>query len=144
MHMSTYERNTRPGDTLTGVAPLAPLCFFSCQQQCSLFPHPVFLVHRSSPRLASLHYCFARTPDRHASVCVSTPSLLYTFFPLFLSRSLFFYLFYFTRTYFLRQAYRASQRITFMGFPEIKRIPCRGPGAGKFRRRASDANHLES
>lgn len=124
-------------------SPLAPFCFFSCQQQCSLSPHPVFLVHCSSPRLAPLRHCFARTPDGHASVYVSTLSLLYTFFAsLFLSR--FFYLFYFTRTYFLRRAYGASQRITFMGFPEIKRIPCRGLGAGKFRRRASNANHFES
>lgn len=123
-------------------SPLAPFCFFPCQQQCSLFPRPVFLVHRSSPRLAPFRHCFARTADGHASVCVSAPTLPYAFFvSLFF---FFFYLFYFTRTYFLRRAYRASQRITFMGFPEIKRIPCRDPGAGKFRRRACDANHLES
>lgn len=66
------------------------------------------------------------------------------YFLLFSPFFFFLYLFYFTRTYFLRGAYRASQRITFMGFPEIKRIPCRGPGAGKFRQRATYANHLES
>jgi len=33
------------------------------------------------------------------------------------------YLLYFTRAYFLRRAYRATQRITFMGSPEIKRSP---------------------
>lgn len=99
---------------------------------------------RSSPRLAPLRHCFARTPDGHASVYVSMLSLLYTFFA-----SLFFSCFFLSFLLYedvfpASNVRRASQRITFMGFPEIKRIPCRGSVAGKFRRKTSVANHLES
>lgn len=124
-------------------SPSAPFCFFFLASSSVLYSLALsssFTVHLLGAVLAWLRHCFARTRWTHVGVRFRAVPL-----PHFLRfSSSFFHLFYFTRTYFLRRAYRASQRITFMGFPEIKRIPCRGLGARKFRRRASDANHLES
>lgn len=143
--MSTYKLNTRPGDTLTSIVPLTlgsflffflPAAMFSIPSPC--LPRSPFIssVSSASP-LFRPHTRWTRVGIRFHAI----PSLHFLRFSLSLSV---FYLFYFTRTYFLRRAYGTSQRITFIGFPEIKRIPCRGLGAGKFRRRASNANHLES
>lgn len=70
--------------------PLAP--FFSCQQQCSLSPHPIFLVHPFISSVSSASPLF-RPHTRWTRVGVrfhTIPSLHFLCFPLFL---LFFFIF---------------------------------------------------
>lgn len=117
--------------------PSASFCFFSLPAAVfSISPSPVFLVHLLgavlAPPLFRPHTLDARRcafPRRPSS---TLSSLLFFFFSPFLLYDDVF------------PASSIQVVSTFMGFSEIKRIPCRGLGAGKFRRRASDANHLES
>lgn len=128
-HMHRTSGIPAPGIRSPALSPsLAPFCFFLASSKMfsipsSCLPRLPFISSASSVPLFCPHTRWTRIGVRFRALSFSsTLSSLFSFF---------FYLFYFTRTYFLHRAYRASQRTIFMGFPEIKRIPCWGPGVGE-------------